>query len=531
MLSSLESPNTSHIEFWDEESIDNPSEFFKPNNASTKKIWVWSDVFQQGIGPSARSLHIGVVFGDFLYIFGGYDGTQRTNDFFKYNFITNEWSEIITNTPSPLPRDRHSGVIYEKYIYIFGGYDGVNRVNDLYRFDTENNIWEEIISLGGNKPSPRHSHSAIIYKDHMYIFAGYDGLYKNDFHKFNLKTLSWNSVKDNNPSAENWPKPRYRTSCNIYKNKMYIFGGHDGVKQLNDFYFYDFKNEIWCQIICNANSNIPTPRDSHASVIYRDSLFIFGGSINSNNLNFSDFYQYKLDEEKWQVVHLNDEKFPPQRFCHIGAIYNKSLYIFGGYDGTNRLNDFIRFQFEPDYSNIPQSTLLQDLSQFINNKLFSDVLLIVGNEKIEIPGHKVFLVRASFFKGMFENEMQEKIKSIVPLPDVKSETFLYILQYLYTDKIQMRELTFEKWIEIYDLADHFGIDRLQKICENHLIDCMDYENSPIILKSFDDKGQQKLREYVMNFIVRNFDYVSKTQNFEIFIRNNIEILLEILKKR
>ena len=524
----------------------NPSEINKSetalNSSNSKKNWIWSEVLQHGATPTARSLHIGLVIDDFLYIFGGYDGSQRTNDFYKYNFITNEWIEIQSSENCPLPRDRHSGVVYGKSIYIFGGYDGVNRVNDLYKYDTERNKWEEIIPQHGCKPSPRHSHSAIIHRDHMYIFAGYDGLYKNDFHKFNLKTFTWSSLKDNNPSAENWPKPRYRTSCNLYKNKMYIFGGHDGVKQLNDFYSFDFANEIWTQIICsNIFSNqllsVPTPRDSHISIVYKDSLFIFGGSVNCNSsLNYSggyncDFYQYKFDEEKWYQVEPNDAKIPPPRFCHIGIIYNKSLYIFGGYDGTIRLNDFLRFQFEPDYSNIPQSNLIQDISGFINNSLFSDVKLIVGTNKIEIYGHKLFLIRSSFFKAMFENEMKEKNQSLVNLPDVKYEIFLYILQYLYTDKINVKDMNISKWIEIYELADLFGVERLQKICENHLIDNLDYENSPSILKSFDNKGHQKLREYALNYIVKNFDFVSKTATFENFIRTNIDILLEILKKR
>ena len=26
---------------------------------------------------------------------------------------------------------------------------------------------------------------------------------------------------------------------------MYVFGGHDGSRQLNDFYAWDFRSEIW----------------------------------------------------------------------------------------------------------------------------------------------------------------------------------------------------------------------------------------------------------------------------------------------
>lgn len=38
---------------------------------------------------------------------------------------------------------------------------------------------------------------------------------------------------------------------------------------------------------------------------------------------------------------------PGARFCHVAAVYQNSMYCFGGYDGTSRLNDFIEFRFGP----------------------------------------------------------------------------------------------------------------------------------------------------------------------------------------
>jgi N-acetylneuraminic acid mutarotase len=42
-----------------------------------------------------------------IYIFGGYDGVNRRNDFYKYNIETNSWSIITANEKPPSPRDRH----------------------------------------------------------------------------------------------------------------------------------------------------------------------------------------------------------------------------------------------------------------------------------------------------------------------------------------------------------------------------------------------------------------------------------------
>lgn len=51
---------------------------------------------------------------------------------------------------------------------------------------------------------------------------------------------------------------------------------------------------------------------------------------------------------------------PGPRFCHVGVVYDGSFYIFGGYDGANRLNDFLRYRFEMTENPIqgPVSTLV-----------------------------------------------------------------------------------------------------------------------------------------------------------------------------
>lgn len=112
---------------------------------------------------------------------------------------SNANQQELLNMPSP--RDRHvagnnffffldsSLVVQNRSIYIFGGYDGFNRVNDFYEFSVDNNTWQEVqISQECQAPTPRHSHSAVVYEDSMYVFGGYDGHYRNDFYRYNFTT-------------------------------------------------------------------------------------------------------------------------------------------------------------------------------------------------------------------------------------------------------------------------------------------------------------------------------------------------------
>lgn len=101
-----------------------------------------------------------------MYVFGGYDGISRKNDFYSYDTDKLSWRKISTLDIPPQPRDRHVAVVYNRSIFIFGGYDGFNRVNDFYEYNVDFESWQEVIFYGTEgPPTPRHSHSAVVYED------------------------------------------------------------------------------------------------------------------------------------------------------------------------------------------------------------------------------------------------------------------------------------------------------------------------------------------------------------------------------
>lgn len=129
----------------------------------------------------------------------------------------------------PSPWDWHISVVHSRSIYIFGGYDGFNWVNDFFEYNIDYNSWQEVLCSNEfeQPPTPRHSHSAVVYEDSIYIFGGYDGHYKNDFHCFNLVKNFWSVIKE---VGGKLPTPWYRTSCCVVGDSMFLFGGHDGAK-------------------------------------------------------------------------------------------------------------------------------------------------------------------------------------------------------------------------------------------------------------------------------------------------------------
>ena len=86
-------------------------------------------------------------------------------------------------------------------------------------------------------------------------------------------------------------------------------------------------------------------------------------------------------------------------------------------------------------------------------------------------------------------------------------------------------------MELFEAADIFGIDRLKVMCEQTIMSNIDIDNAAAIFHASDMHNAQSLRERAMNFILHNFDEVSKTVGFESLARSNVDLVLEILKSR
>jgi hypothetical protein len=60
---------------------------------------------------------------------------RPANNFYEFNFARKEWSLVLGNGVAPSPRKSHSAVVYKDSFYVFGGYDGDKRLNDFFSYN------------------------------------------------------------------------------------------------------------------------------------------------------------------------------------------------------------------------------------------------------------------------------------------------------------------------------------------------------------------------------------------------------------
>lgn len=372
----------------------------------------------------------------------------------------------------------------------------------------------------------------------MFTFFIYDRSYRSDFYEYKFLSNTWLNI----PAVGRSPRARYRASSVVYKDKLILYGGHDGTRHIPDIHFFDFTTRSW-SMVADIVGNPPLARDSHICAIHEDSMFVFGGSAGSA---MNDVHELKLKDNHEDYCHEGDSSldedndFVPiwrqvkttgsisHRFCHIGAIYDGCFYVFGGYDGSSRLNDFMMLELKLDdlSYNVPPSTLVTDMRSFVNNESFSDVVFIVEGQMIY--AHKLMLARCNYFRAMFNGSMMESKLSSIQLEDVSYNIFLSVLEYLYTDNL---DIQVESAMELFAAADLFDIPRLRSMCEQKMLQSIEPDNAATIFHAADELNAVLLRKKSLKFILKHFEQVSKSQAFEEMARTNVELVVEILRLR
>jgi N-acetylneuraminic acid mutarotase len=288
--------------------------------------------------------HSMVAISNDIYIFGGFDGTDYFNDFYKIDTKTKILTQITTPIESTFrSRYDHSMVAISNDIYIFGGL-GIGSYNELWKIDTVSNIFTLITTEPNYSIPDKYMHSMVALNNDIYIYGGIYGtneLYKIDTTTFNVTTIF--------TQEPNVLPHLYNHSMVALNNDIYIYGGKLNENEVDTFYKID---TITCNVMTifqnGASTNEIPAIHSHSMVELNNEIYIFGGSGTSgqhNNLwkiSKDPSITYEIPTKTLEITsdYLNIQEIS-KRFSHSMVAISNDIYIFGGYDGV-MLNDFYK---------------------------------------------------------------------------------------------------------------------------------------------------------------------------------------------
>ena len=298
---------------------------------------------------SGRSAHAVAVLNDELYLIGGNDGTNQLNDVWK-STDGQSWTRVLTDTDSPPStqfsrRFGHAVVVLNNELYIIGGNDGTNALNDVWK-STDGQSWTRVLTHTPNPPSTQFSrrfrHAVVVLNNELYLIGGLDGTNAlNDVWK-STDGQSWARVLTDTPSPKSTQfSRRFGHAVVVLNNELYLIGGLDGRNRLNDVW-KSTDGQSWTSVLTDTGSPKSTQfsrRLLHATVVLGNAIYLIGGN-DGNTLN--DVWK-STDGKSW-TSELTDTPNPPstqfsRRNSHAAVALNNELYLIGGNDGTNQLND------------------------------------------------------------------------------------------------------------------------------------------------------------------------------------------------
>ncbi|KAF1794488.1 Kelch-type beta propeller [Phytophthora cactorum] len=263
-----------------------------------------------GISPDGRASHALCTSTDNtkLYLFGGsgpHWGQTNMGKLLQFNIRDKNWTIVEAKGTQPPPGYGQSLCAINNKLYLFGGTSGHVYVNDLYVFDEVTKVWRKE-ETGGKRPSPRYKHQVATVGNRM----------THRHYYLDVDTLEWHEVE----CGGDIPKSRIAHTISQLSSdpsRLIMFGGRDdsGSRQ-NELSELNLRTGEW-RIYYNEEGFQPDARDFHTCVVHNDRIFVFGGSngVERNN----DVFRYTMTHQPstllilaMQVLHQNLDYIPKE---------------------------------------------------------------------------------------------------------------------------------------------------------------------------------------------------------------------------
>jgi len=268
-----------------------------------------------------------------MWVIGGYNGGEALNDAWSTSDGV-QWTRQITLKPYPA-RYGHTCInCNNAFMLLLGGASSEN-YNDAW-VSGDGKDWTEV-PVASNYTA-RRNHAALLYNDNIYIIGGQNNTnYLDDVWKAGVSissAINWNRI-----STSAYPARACHTAL-VYGGKMWIFGGYDGSKIMNDVW-WSTTGAQWTKA---TDAAAFPPRYLHTSQVFDGKMWVIGG-LGSNAELLQDAW-CSTDGVSWTEVKPVDEIFTKRQGL-ASAVLSGRLWIFGGWDLNNTRQNDTWYAFPP----------------------------------------------------------------------------------------------------------------------------------------------------------------------------------------
>ncbi|XP_059481086.1 uncharacterized protein LOC132199971 isoform X2 [Neocloeon triangulifer] len=264
---------------------------------------MWNAVTPQPLdaaAPSSRTKHSATLLGGHLYLLGGRNGNVGLKDFWRYNISETKWEQLRPGGETPPCLQEHTAVAYKDCLFVFGGEVGFSSATEtpLWVYHVRSNSWRKVRTPKGVQvPRGRRGHSALIYQGAMIIYGGYQDLRgsTSELWAFDFNTESWHLLSGR---GRDEPPARHKHSAVMHDGAMWVYGGMTDLQTRCDLWRWDALTKIWTSIRAKHG---PGPLNGHAACKVAASMLVFGGERGDGNVS-ADLWRFHFATESWERI-------------------------------------------------------------------------------------------------------------------------------------------------------------------------------------------------------------------------------------
>ncbi|XP_066544243.1 ras guanine nucleotide exchange factor F [Amia ocellicauda] len=281
---------------------------------------LWGAVAQSSPAPCDRYKHTCCAHSNHVYLLGGRE-KSILSDFWRYNVVSNEWTELDCGSDdAPDELEEHTMVLHQGVLYVFGGMIDsayTDEKTPLWLYDIDKEQWMHLQGKDSKSAVPvnRKGHSAVVFGDAMHVYGGYIDMKgsSQEFWTFNFDTREWALLAST--LGDGGPGPRHSHSAMVYQDGMYLYGGLMGLREQSDFWKWSFCGQSWSSI---KSLTGPSKLVGHSAIVYKDGMLLFGGG-ETQNFPKNILWRYSFTAETWEKLTTLTDSSPPSRIYHCST--------------------------------------------------------------------------------------------------------------------------------------------------------------------------------------------------------------------
>ncbi|CCM00976.1 uncharacterized protein FIBRA_03024 [Fibroporia radiculosa] len=197
--------------------------------------------------------------------------------------------------------------------------------------------WSRAPVYGLLPPHGLRAHSVTMVDTTAWMFGGCDdkGCWRDIYH-FNTETMQWAHPE----VLGEIPPPCRAHTATLTDRRIVVFGGGEGPVYYNDAYLLDTTLRRWTHLVFPEGSPIPPPRRAHTAVFYKHKVWVFGGGNGMEALNdvWTLDVSVPTDKMRWEMMETRG-KPPTPRGYHTANLVGSVMVVVGGSDGRECFSD------------------------------------------------------------------------------------------------------------------------------------------------------------------------------------------------